>query len=340
MTVLGIEFAPLNTPLERRLQTLAAGGWFLTLASGPILGYLTAVYLLFFTRFWLNVLLYLIWIWCIDRDTCERGGRPLNWVRSLSCWSYMKDYFPITLKKAEDFDLDPKKNYMFCCFPHGMLSTSAFSSFATTASGFSKLFPNHTPHLVTLRLHFLVPFFREYIYSLGMCSSSAQSIKWILQNPNGGNITAIMVGGVQEAFYSEPNKHRLVLKNRKGFVKIALKTGTPLVPVFSFGETEIFDQFRNPLLQKFQYLVKRFMSIAPIVPIGRGFLQYNYGFVPERKPLTTVFGAPIEVTKIDDPTQEEIDDLHQKFIDNLTKCFEENKHKYISNADDAHLEIL
>ncbi|KAK4881374.1 hypothetical protein RN001_004693 [Aquatica leii] len=176
--------------------------------------------------------------------------------------------------------------------------------------------------------------------NLGMCSSSAQSIKWILQNPNGGNLAAIIIGGVAEALHAEPNKYRLVLKNRKGFIKIALKTGSPLVPVFSFGETDIYNQFRHPLLQKFQYFVKAIAHIAPIIPIGRGFLQYSFGLVPERKPLTTVFGSPIQVRRIENPTPEEINEFHKKFIDDLVILFEENKHKYINNADNVHLEIL
>lgn len=74
MDLLGIKFAPLNVPLERRLQTLAAAAWFITFALGGIICSTLAVYLFFFTRLNWLVLIYLLW-WYYDRDTKNKGGR-------------------------------------------------------------------------------------------------------------------------------------------------------------------------------------------------------------------------------------------------------------------------
>ncbi|KAF5281440.1 hypothetical protein FQA39_LY17794 [Lamprigera yunnana] len=175
-----------------------------------------------------------------------------------------------------------------------------------------------------------------------MCSSTPQSLKWLLEKPSGGNVVAMMIGGTAEAFHCKPGQYRLVL-NRKGFIKIALKTGSPLVPVFSFGETDLFDQVSNTegsLLRRFQEWVKKLTGVAPIIPIGRGFLQYTFGFVPVRKPVTTLIGSPLNVTKIEDPTPKEIDSLHERFVNHLTEFFEEHKHNYLENADKVHLAIL
>jgi len=70
----GVEFAPLNTPLERRYQTLAAMMWFITLVFGGVIGWSMVAFLVFRTPLWHVTLLYLLWMF-YDRETCETGGR-------------------------------------------------------------------------------------------------------------------------------------------------------------------------------------------------------------------------------------------------------------------------
>ncbi|CAH2208275.1 jg885, partial [Pararge aegeria aegeria] len=66
---------------------------------------------------------------------------------------------------------------------------------------------------------------------------------------------------------------------------------SPLVPVFSFGEPDVFRPPNNPqdsLLRKFQEKVRQLTGISPMFPIGRGVFQYSIGVVPLRSPVTTV----------------------------------------------------
>ena len=50
-------------------------------------------------------------------------------------------------------------------------------------------------------------------------------------------------------------------------------------------------------------------------------------------------GKPIDVEKVDAPSQEQVDELHAKFIESLNELFESEKDKYIENADKIHLII-
>ncbi|XP_056632411.1 2-acylglycerol O-acyltransferase 2-like isoform X2 [Diorhabda carinulata] len=336
MELLGIRFAPLHVPLERRLQTLSAAIWFIIMAFGGLIGLLLAIYLVLFTKFWWLTLLYLTYIWTIDKDVSERGGRPSKWVRSFLIWKYTMNYFPLKLEKTSSEELDPKKNYLFCCFPHGMLCTGSFN-FGNEYSKFRNLFPNHEPRVVTLTQHYQMPFFREFALSLGGISASFESIHNVLSRPEGGYICVLMVGGAAEAYLCKPGSYRVLVKKRKGFIKLALKNGTPLVPVLSFGETDLFDQLEGSWLRIIQERIRKYIGVAPILPIGRGFFQYSFGIIPRRHPVTTVVGQPLEVPKIDNPTTEQIEEYHEKFLKHLTAMFEEQKYKYLENPQEKQL---
>ncbi|NP_001303996.1 2-acylglycerol O-acyltransferase 2-A-like [Bombyx mori] len=335
----GIEWAPLNVPMSRRLQTLAATAWVCLALFGQ--GTLLYLFLtLLYSDYWWLGILYAAWM-LNDIDVCHKGGRTIQWVRNWGWWNYFRDYFPIKLVKTAD--LEPSKNYLFACYPHGVLSSGAYCSFATNALNFHKLFPGLTPHLIVLGGHFLFPFFRDLILSLGTCASSQESLLYLL-NPKRfqGNCVAIMVGGAAEALDSHPGKYKIILSRRKGFIRIAMKSGASLVPVFSFGETDVFRPLNNPensLLRRIQEKVRQITGVSPVFPLGRGMFQYSFGVVPLRSPVTTVVGAPMEVTRNLEPTDEEVDEVHAEFTKRLVQLFENEKSKYLKNHEEVQLVI-
>lgn len=52
-----------------------------------------------------------------------------------------------------------------------------------------------------------------------------QGLDFILSRPQRGQAVIIVVGGAHEALYAIPGEHRIVLRNRKGFVRLALRHG-------------------------------------------------------------------------------------------------------------------
>ncbi|XP_012276477.1 2-acylglycerol O-acyltransferase 2-B-like [Orussus abietinus] len=336
MELLGIQFAPLNVPTKRRLQTLAASGWIIVVGLGSFICTFLTIYILLFSEYRYLMAPYFLWIY-LDRKTCDRGGRSekwTRWLRNCAWWRYYRDYFPLKLVKTAE--LDPKRNYLLCSFPHGVLATGGFGAFATDVLGFKDLFPGLKITILTLKQHFHVPFFREFVFCVGACSASANSIEYLIGGPETGRATVLIVGGASEALECKPGSYRIVLKRRKGFVKLALKHGTPLVPVFSFGETDLYDQVNNPegsFLRKFQEFFKNCTGIAPVLFLGRGMFQYSFGLLPQRRPITVVVGSPMEIPKIPKPTTEQVDEYHAKFIDRLTEFFDKYKHEYLANPD-------
>jgi hypothetical protein len=65
----------------------------------------------------------------------------------------------------------------------------------------------------------------------------------------------------------EPNELVLYLKKRKGFIKLALTTGSPVVPVFAFNLDGSYRYWlpRGLLVEK----ISRVIGFAPLVFMGR-----------------------------------------------------------------------
>ncbi|XP_060635757.2 2-acylglycerol O-acyltransferase 2-B-like [Anolis sagrei] len=332
------QFAPLRLPLRRRLQTAAVLQWvfsFLALAQCCLL--LFGVLLV--GEGWALAALYAAWLY-LDWETPARGGRRSAWVRRWAVWRHFRDYFPITLVRTAD--LDPRRNYLFGFHPHGVLVAGAFGNFCTEATGFSELFPGLTPHLLMLPFWFKVPFFRDYIMSGGLVSSDKASAAFLLSHEGGGQVAVIAVGGPSESLEARPGALTLQVLHRKGFIKMALTHGAALVPVFSFGENELFLQVSNPrgsLIRAVQERLQRVMGLALPLFHARGVFQYDFGLLPFRRPIHTVVGAPIPVPKTPHPSREAIDELHATYLQSLVQLFEEHKAKY-GVPEDKHLVLV
>ncbi|XP_030010382.1 2-acylglycerol O-acyltransferase 3b [Sphaeramia orbicularis] len=308
-----------KTQWKELLEALSVLQWVLTFL---FLGLSCIILLvcLMFTSLWPLSTLCFVWL-VIDWQTPERGGRRTTFVRKWKVWEHLRDFFPIKLVKTAD--LSPNKNYIFGCHPHGIMSAGAFSCFSTESCGFSEIFPGIRSCLAILAGLFRIPLFREYIMSAGLYPVSKASLVHLLSKSGKGNAVVIVIGGAAESLSSSPGMNTVVIKQRKGFVKVALEFGADLVPVYSFGENELFQQVifsEGSLGRKLQDLFKKVMGFAPCLFVGERF-----ALLPYRKPVTTVVGHPIPVPKRLMPTEEEVDHYHRLYMEALTKLFHEHK---------------
>ncbi|XP_052529357.1 diacylglycerol O-acyltransferase 2-like isoform X3 [Tympanuchus pallidicinctus] len=329
---------PSQRDVRAWLQLLAVLQWVL---SFLLLGPVTLVLLLYlvFTRFWPISALYLAWV-IFDWDTPEKGGRRLPCLRRWSVWRHFRDYFPVKLVKTHD--LSPGHNYIIGSHPHGILCVGAFCNFITGSTGFSELFPGIRPFLTTLAGNFRLPLFREYLMSGGLCPVTRRAIGHLLSNNGTGNAVAIVIGGAAESLSCSPGVTTLILKNRKGFVRMALQHGAFLVPSFSFGENELFRQVvfeEGSWMRAVQQRFQKMMGFAPCVFYGRGLTSVrSRGFLPYARPITTVVGEPVTVPKIEEPSSEVVDLYHGMYVRSLLKLFNDNKTKYgLSEGDELRI---
>ncbi|NXN17941.1 DGAT2 acyltransferase, partial [Indicator maculatus] len=329
---------PSQRDIRSWLQLLSVLQWVLSFLLLGTVSLVVLIYLLF-TSFWPISVLYLAWI-IFDWDTPEKGGRRLPCLHRWSVWRHFRDYFPVKLVKTHD--LSPSHNYIIGCHPHGILCIGAFCNFITGSTGFNEMFPGIRSFLTTLAGNFRLPIFREYLMSGGLCPVTRRAIGYLLSQNGSGNAVAIVIGGAAESLSCRPGITTLILKNRKGFVRMALRHGAHLVPSFSFGENDLFRQVvfeEGSWMRSIQQRFQKMMGFAPCVFYGRGLTSdQSWGFLPFARPITTVVGEPVMVPMIRNPSRETVDKYHELYIRSLVKIFNENKTKYgLQETDKLHI---
>ena len=157
-----------------------------------------------------------------------------------------------------------------------------------------------------------------------------------------GRAITIVVGGARESLDAQPYSMRLVLARRKGFIKLALRTGADLVPVLAFGENDLYDQFTadsHPYIHKLQLMVKKLLGFTIPLFHARGVFNYDVGLMPYRRPLNIVVGRPVRVERREKPSNEEVDRLHGEYVAELERLWDLWKDDFARNRK-GEMEIL
>ncbi|XP_058678920.1 2-acylglycerol O-acyltransferase 3 [Ammospiza caudacuta] len=311
--------------LRSALQALSVAQWMLTfLFLGP--GSALALLWLLRTRLWIVPVTYAGW-WLWDWHGADTGPRHWDWLRNWRIWDHFCDYFPITV--IRECPLPPGRSYILPAHPHGISCIGVFGAFVTGGCGAwgdpnpsGGPCPGLRPNLAALEGLFRLPLYREYAMAAGLCPVSQRCLDSVLSRPS--QALLIVVGGAAEALEGTPGRHRVTLRQRRGFVRLALRHGAPLVPVYVFGEQDAFQQpplAERSLLRRLQRGLKRILGFAPCLFWGRGGLPV----LPFRVPLTVVVGTPLEVPRVPRPSPELVAHYHELYVQRLQELFERHK---------------
>ena len=103
----------------------------------------------------------------------------------------------------------------------------------------------------------------------------------------------------------------------------ALAAGAPLMPVYIFGQAQLFYTLHGRVHDALQRL-SRALRVSIIPFVGRSWLS---PFVPLPTPLTCVVGRPLNLgaEPIERPSAEQVDALHAQFCSELRRIFEAHK---------------
>ena len=271
----------------------------------------------------------------LDRGAMNGTQTPSAWFRSSLFWQKYAEFFKASIVKTHD--LSPEKTYLFGCHPHGIVALSGPCMWGSEATQFSAKFPHIRRAIGVVNFGLICPVAREFAVGTGCISADRPSVEQALKS---GTSVVLYPGGACEALVAgSADGVNLVLRDRFGFVKLALETGASLVPSFTFGENDAFEQVTSDKLRKTQIkLMKLFGFSLPLIKPYNPLLP----IVPKQVNLTTVVGAPIDVAKMEksDPRfNDEVRRLHARYIVELVALHATHKATY-GSASEQHLQII
>lgn len=293
--------------------------------------------LLFGTLFWPRIIgLYVVLPYYSCITLISSPQREFGWA-----WKWFSQHFCVlvilrkflgirlvineTLVEAQAKD---KAQFVFAVFPHG-----ANADYSSVINGMlHDTLPSIAARTRTLvaSVLFRIPMVREISLWMG-CVDARRDVAEKLLEKNYSLV--VLPGGQVEQINTIHGRERIFLKRRKGFIRLALKHGVPVVPVYAFGVSDYYHTSHCAMGLRL-WLLKR-LGIS--IPIARG--QYGTLISPLPVPTTIVFGEPIHfsIMKPGSPTPEEIDMAHAIYCEGLVELFD--THKEALGYGDRVLEI-
>jgi len=171
----------------------------------------------------------------------------------------------------------------------------------------------------------------------GCASSNKKSFDRIFSR---GDHVCLNIGGAAEALTvlkdnQEKGIMKLILKDRKGFVKMALQHGATIVPCIAFNENLVYYVVETGMLKRIQLFLQKRMKFSIPLFAGHAILVPT---MPRRQSLCMYVGGGLDCPKVANPTQDDIDKKHAEYCRKLEQLFDD--YKTHAGHPDWRLEII
>ena len=164
---------------------------------------------------------------------------------------------------------------------------------------------NRIPRPLADHLFFKIPLLGDLVRAVGGVEGTPANAKKLLKE---GHLMAVAPGGMREALRSSAERYQIRWARRKGFVRLAIETQSPIILCICPKADDIYDVFPTALT-KWAYSRLR----IPLV-LARGI---GLSLLPKPVQLTHIVDTPIVPPKAAKSAAElslQIDELHQHVI--------------------------
>uniref|UniRef100_A0A7S1MSH1 Acyltransferase n=1 Tax=Alexandrium catenella TaxID=2925 RepID=A0A7S1MSH1_ALECA len=218
--------------------------------------------------------------------------------------------------------LDPQRQYITPWHPHGALTFCAafYTNIMTTQSTMPGAPGPRNWFVGIADLLFRFPGLGEALLLWNARPVSEATSQKVLKS---GYSYAIQPGGIPEQVVTDHRRELLVFPPTGGFCRLAVQHGVPLVPIYAFGENQVFSTSGTG--RRAVNRIYKTMGIA--VPLIR----------PWPNPITVYmkWGRPVEVGPAEaKPSQERVQEVFGRYVKELARLFEEH-HRTCLPADVA-----
>ena len=208
-------------------------------------------------------------------------------------WSYVNETIVQNIQESfvlSDTEQIPKGNALYICSPHGLVGYSWFFHLSYCLSQWPS--ESSRPLLAVHSIFFRIPFAREILAANRCIEASEEEITKAL---NAGHSVAIVIGGVEEMSQSGQDTVKLILKKRKGYIRLAKQAKIPIVPLYAAGENELFSMERSWLWRRFSTLMYEWTGLQFPLPSWKS-IRHFAGILkkPLEIPVKTFVLKPIE----------------------------------------------
>mmetsp|Transcript_13901 Transcript_13901/g.27456 ORF Transcript_13901/g.27456 Transcript_13901/m.27456 type:complete len:388 (-) Transcript_13901:77-1240(-) len=278
----------------------SVAGWLL----GGALTYFGGVYTV-----WRLVSVHHMREWGIDEPNLVSQRNTEKYFSMRAVWA--KESSPLKMSQTPA---------IFCMVPHGLLPLASWIPL------FNKVWSSKQFRWTAAPALFSLPIVSGFLRDAGVMPAKANHIRKALTEEKGS--VGVVLDGVAGIFTGSHSskKERVHLSNRKAIVAIALQAGVPIIPVYVYGHTGLYDVVVDP------FGVLKYLSCHFNVALSPFFGRWGWPFGPPRRlPLLMAFGKPVEMPPNPQgvkPERDEVDQYHARLVASFTETFDAHKAAY------------